>query len=110
MPQTCRIVFPLYPGVTQLDFTAPHQVFNRLPGAETIVASMGGIDIEGDGLVFTKLVDLAQIEACDVLCVPGGFGTTAAMLDEAFMTLVQRLGEGAGRALRRRTTRPGHRP
>ena len=33
MTQTCRIVFPLYPGVTQLDFTAPHQVFNRLPGA-----------------------------------------------------------------------------
>lgn len=95
MTETCRIVFPLYPGVTQLDFTAPHQVFNRLPGAETIVASMGGVDIEGDGLVFTRLADLAQIKDCDVLCVPGGFGTTAAMLEEAFMTSVQRLGEGA---------------
>jgi cyclohexyl-isocyanide hydratase len=95
MTQTCRIVFPLYPGVTQLDFTAPHQVFNRLPGAETIVASVGGIDIEGDGLVFARLTDLTQIETCDVLCVPGGFGTTAAMLDEAYMDAIRRLGANA---------------
>ncbi|MFP5448850.1 MAG: DJ-1/PfpI family protein [Alphaproteobacteria bacterium] len=95
MTQTCRIVFPLYPGVTQLDFTAPHQVFNRLPGAETVVASVGGMDIEGDGLVFARLTDLTQIEACDVLCVPGGFGTTAAMLDEAYMEAVRRLGASA---------------
>ena len=27
------IVFALFPGVTQLDFTGPHQVFSALPGA-----------------------------------------------------------------------------
>ena len=27
------IVFALFPGVTQLDFTGPHQVLSRLPGA-----------------------------------------------------------------------------
>ena len=27
------IVFPIYPDVTQLDFTGPHQVLTRLPGA-----------------------------------------------------------------------------
>lgn len=70
MTDTCHIVFPLYPGVTQLDFTAPHQFFNRMPGAVTTVASVGGVDIEGDGLVFTRLTDLASVEACDVLCVP----------------------------------------
>ena len=96
MTQTCRIVFPLYPGVTQLDFTAPHQVFKRLPGAQTLVASVGGVDIEGDGLVFARLEDLTRIESCDVLCVPGGFGTTAAMLDEAYMESVRRLGASAG--------------
>lgn len=95
MTDTCHIVFPLYPGVTQLDFTAPHQFFNRMPGAVTTVASVGGVDIEGDGLVFTRLTDLASVEACDVLCVPGGFGTTAAMLDEAFMREIRRLGGGA---------------
>ncbi|WP_068879258.1 DJ-1/PfpI family protein [Phenylobacterium sp. CCH12-B4] len=90
-----KIVFVLYPGVTHLDFTGPHQVLVRTPDAEVIVASLGGQDIEAEGLVFTKLADLAQIERCDVLCIPGGFGTTEAMQDEAFMAQVRRLGGGA---------------
>lgn len=90
-----QIVFALYPGVTHLDFTGPHQVLVRTPNADVTVASMGGQDIEGEGLVFTKLADLAKVERCDVLCVPGGFGTTAAMLDEGFMGEIRRLGAGA---------------
>ncbi|MBU1378638.1 MAG: DJ-1/PfpI family protein [Alphaproteobacteria bacterium] len=90
-----QIVFVLYPGVTHLDFTGPHQVLVRTPNAEVVVASMGGQDIEAEGLVFTKLADLAKIARCDVLCVPGGFGTTDAMLDDAFMAEVRRLGADA---------------
>ena len=30
------IVFALFPGVTQLDFTGPHQVLSRLPGARVL--------------------------------------------------------------------------
>lgn len=89
------IVFTLYPGVTQLDFTGPHQVFSRLPGAKVVTASMGGRPIEADGLIFSGLADLAQVEACDLLCVPGGFGTTDAILDDAFMREIRRLGAGA---------------
>jgi putative intracellular protease/amidase len=89
------VVFPLFPGVTQLDFTGPHQVFSRLPGATVTAASMGGQDIEADGLVFSQLADLAQLERCDLLCVPGGFGTTDAMLDENFMREIRRLGGSA---------------
>ena len=40
------IVFALFPGVTQLDFTGPHQVFSSLPGAEVILASAAGGAIE----------------------------------------------------------------
>ena len=37
------IVFALFPGVTQLDFTGPHQVLSRLPGAEWLfLASRAG--------------------------------------------------------------------
>ena len=90
-----KILFVLYPGVTHLDFTGPHQVLSRAPNSETIVASLGGQDIEAEGLTFTNLADLAKVDRCDVICVPGGFGTTAAMLDEAFMAQVQRLGAGA---------------
>ena len=80
-----HIVFPLFDGMTQLDFTAPHQVFSSVPSARVITASLGGRDIAADGLVFSGVADLAKVETCDVLCVPGGFGTTAAMVDEAFM-------------------------
>ena len=89
------IVIALYPGVTHLDFTGPHQFLARTPGAEVLVASLGGRDIEGEGLTFTRLADLADIERCDVLLIPGGLGCTDAMQDEAFMAEVRRLGAGA---------------
>jgi transcriptional regulator GlxA family with amidase domain len=78
--------------VTHLDFTGPHQVLVRTPDADVVAASMGGQDIEADGLRFAGLADLATIERCDVLCVPGGFGTAEAMLNEAFMAEIRRLG------------------
>jgi len=90
-----KIVIPLYPMVTHLDFTGPHQVLSRAPGAEVVVASLGGRDIEAEGLMFTGLADLASIPGCDILCVPGGLGCTDAMLDTAFMAEIRRLGAGA---------------
>ena len=89
------IVFALYPGVTHLDFTGPHQVLCRLPGAKTIAASEAGTPIDADGLTFANLSRLAEIDHCDVLCVPGGFGCTAAMNDAAFMDEIKRLAAGA---------------
>src|SRR5205814_6751278 len=70
------IVFALFPGVTQLDFTGPHQVLSRLPGAEVILASRAGGAIETDGITFAGLRRIADIEHCDIICVPGGFGVT----------------------------------
>lgn len=94
-PPRLSIVIPLYPDITHLDFTGPHQVLSRAPNADVIVAAMRGADISADGLVFTGLADLARIERCDVLCVPGGLGATEAMLDREFMAQIRRLGSGA---------------
>jgi len=90
-----QIVFVLYPGVTHLDFTGPHQFLVRTPNADVTVASLGGQDIEAEGLTFTNLAKLEEIMRCDVICIPGGFGTTEAMQDEAFMAEVRRLGSQA---------------
>lgn len=90
-----QIVIALFPGVTHLDFTGPHQILCRLPGARVTVASMGGADIEADGLVFTRLTPLSDIEACDLLLIPGGFGTTEAMNDRNFIAEIRRLADGA---------------
>ena len=89
------IVFPIYPGVTQLDFTGPHQFFSRLPGVKPVVASIEGKPIVGDGLTFSDLVSLEQIDRCDVLCVPGGFGCTDAIQDSRYLSAIQLLAENA---------------
>lgn len=90
-----QIVIAIFPGVTHLDFTGPHQILCRLPGAKVTVASLEGGEIEADGLVFARLPKLSDIEACDVLIVPGGFGTTQAMGDMDFIAEIRRLADGA---------------
>lgn len=86
-----RFVIPVYPGTTHLDFTAPHQFFSRVPGARVVVASRAGGELEMDGLTFARLPRLADVPGCDVLCVPGGFGTVDAIHDAAFLDEVRRL-------------------
>ncbi|HML11541.1 MAG TPA: DJ-1/PfpI family protein, partial [Stellaceae bacterium] len=94
--QKLVIVFAIFPGVTQLDFTGPHQVFSALPGAEVIVASTEGGTIDSGGLTFAGLKRLADIPHCDVICVPGGYGATdIAGLDEGFLRELRRLAAGA---------------
>lgn len=90
------VVFALYPHVTQLDFTGPHEVLARLPGAHCILASSTGGDLEADGgLVFTRVRRLAEIERCALICVPGGFGTIEAMEDQELLAQLRRLAKTA---------------
>lgn len=96
MADTFPIVFALYPRITQLDFTGPFEVFARLPGAECILASATGEDVVADGgITFTNVKKLADIKECALICVPGGFGTIAAMNDAEFVSQVKRLADGA---------------
>jgi cyclohexyl-isocyanide hydratase len=91
-----RIVEAIYPGMTQLDFTAPHTVFSRIPGSETIVASEPGGEIVSDGgLRFAGTTRMAEIDRCDLIFFPGGFSATEAACDPAFMAQAKRLGAGA---------------
>jgi putative intracellular protease/amidase len=91
-----RIVEILYPGLTQLDFTAPHTVFSRLPQTETIVASEPGGPISSDGgLTFAGTVRMADIDRCDLIFLPGGLAATEAANDTAFMAEVRRLASSA---------------
>lgn len=96
MAEEFPVVFAIYPHVTQLDFTGPHEVLARLPGAKCILASSTGGDLEADGgLVFTKVQRLADIERCALICVPGGFGTIEAMEDQELLTQLRRLAKSA---------------
>ena len=88
-------VFAIWPGMTHLDFTGPHQVLSRLPGSETIVASPAGGAVEADGLTFGGTARLADIRSCDLICVPGGIGATKMAQDTAFTGEIRRLALGA---------------
>lgn len=85
------IVFALFPRITQLDFTGPHEVVWRLPGARCVLASAAGGRIEADGGLGFDTVPLAQVPSCDLLLVPGGYGCVTAMEDAAFLAELRRL-------------------
>jgi len=89
------IVFAIYPEVTHLDFTGPHQVFARLPNVKPIVASVAGQPVDADGLIFSGLSPLEEIDHCDVLCVPGGFGCIAALQNPTYLSAISRLAASA---------------
>ena len=89
------IVFALFPRITQLDFTGPHEVLWRLPGARCVLASATGGVIDADGGLCFDTQPLAAVEQADVLLVPGGFGVIAAMEDPVFVAQLKRLGAGA---------------
>jgi cyclohexyl-isocyanide hydratase len=96
MTQTFDIVFALYPRITQLDFTGPFEVLARLPDARCTLASVNGGELAADrGMTFAGLTPIAEVETCDLLCVPGGFGTVEAIEDARYLAAIRRLGTSA---------------
>lgn len=91
-----RIVFILYPRLTQLDLTGPYEVLARVPNTEVIIASKEGGTLKSEmGLAFANLAMLSDVASADMIMIPGGPGQTEAMQDPAFMAEVKRLGAGA---------------
>ena len=95
MAQTISVVVPVYDGVTQLDFTGPHQFLSRTPDVQVRVASLDGRPVTADRLIFSNLEDLGTIAACDVLLVPGGGGCLNAIENDRFLEETARLGATA---------------
>ncbi|MGH8256183.1 MAG: DJ-1/PfpI family protein [Steroidobacteraceae bacterium] len=86
------VVFALYPRLTQLDFTGPLEVFARLPDAHCRLASVSGGNLAAEaGVTFADLERLRDVGECALLCVPGGFGTIAAMEDPHYLAQLRRL-------------------
>ena len=92
---TFQIVFAIYSGMTQLDFTGPHQFLSRMPESEVIVASPAGGNVQTEGLVIAGTVPLEAVTACDLICVPGGLAATRIAQDESFIRELRRLALGA---------------
>ncbi|MDX8357258.1 DJ-1/PfpI family protein [Sphingopyxis terrae] len=94
-PQT-TIVFLLFPGITQLDFTAPAQALCRLPGARLIGAAASLDPIPTDcGFAIVPTHDFAAAPQADILCVPGGHGVAEALGDRATIDFIAQQAAGA---------------
>jgi transcriptional regulator GlxA family with amidase domain len=92
MSAPITVVFPLYPRITQLDFTGPFEVLSRLPDARCVLASLDGGEIEADrGLRFSGLARLADVDDCTLLSVPGCYGTVAKLEDAPNLSALRRL-------------------
>ncbi len=77
-----KIVFALFPNVTQLDFTGPAQILSRLPGAAMIVAARTLEPVPTDsGFAILPTHRFDEVAQADILCVPGGHGVREALGD-----------------------------
>lgn len=91
-----QITFVLFPGLTQLDLTAPAQVLPRLPGAQVTVAATS-MDAVATDCGFSILPDttFAQAKQADLLCVPGGFGVADVLGDQDTVGFIRAQAKGA---------------
>jgi transcriptional regulator GlxA family with amidase domain len=71
-----QIAYLLYDRFTALDVTGPHDVFNSVPGNESIFVAekRGSIRNESDTLSLVADASLDEVSSPDIVVVPGGFG------------------------------------
>lgn len=89
-PKPFHIVFLLFDGITQLDFTGPAQVLSRIPGAVVHTAAKETRPIQTDsGFAILPSTSFSGCPQADLLCVPGGFGTKDVIQDEATLQFLR---------------------
>ncbi|MDI4667145.1 DJ-1/PfpI family protein, partial [Xanthobacter autotrophicus] len=88
-----RIVMLAYPRMTQLDLTAPFEVFARLPGARVeIVAQSRKKPVEDvAGLAIMANSSFSEVAGCELLFVPGGPGQLELMDDGPTLDFLRRM-------------------
>ncbi|MBL8649783.1 MAG: DJ-1/PfpI family protein [Sphingopyxis sp.] len=90
------VVFLLFPGITQLDFTAPAQALCRVPGATLIGAAASLDPIATDsGFSIVPTHDFASAPQADIFCIPGGHGVVEALGDAATIAFIAVQAAGA---------------
>jgi len=91
-----RIGFILFPNVTQLDFTGPLQLLERMPGTETLIIAKEKGSLTTDGaLTVLPSHQFDEAPGLDLICVPGGFGTADAIADSETLGFIREQGTKA---------------
>lgn len=86
-----QIAIVLFEQVTALDAVGPYEVLQRLPGAEVTFVGHARGSVRTDNGFLGLSVDRAfdEVQAADVLVVPGGVGSRALVRDEQVLEWVR---------------------
>ena len=91
-----RVVFLVYPNVTQLDLTGPAQVLSRLGDSTLDLVWKTRDPVQTDsGFALLPTATLDGTASADILCVPGGFGCVDVLHDDEVLDWVRRVGSEA---------------
>ena len=73
------IAIPIYDRFTALDAVGPYEVLSRLPGAEVAFVAEQPGPVRTDTRALALVADraLSEVDACDIVVVPGGPGSRA---------------------------------
>ena len=80
----------LFPNLTQLDLTGPHEVFGRLPGTKVLLIAETIEPVKSDsGLWLTPNTTFENSPQADLLFVPGGRGIFDAIQNKKLISFLQ---------------------
>ena len=86
----------LFPSMTQLDMTAPYEVFRRMPDTKVILLAGKYDTIEAEGgLRIAPDSSLAEAPALDIIFVPGGTGVSGVIQDVECLEFLRRQAQTA---------------
>lgn len=86
----------LFPNLTQLDLTGPHEVLWRFPGATTyLVAKTREPVVSESGLAIVPSATFADLASVDLVFAPGGLGQIAATDDAETIQWLRTVGATA---------------
>lgn len=90
-----NVAIPLYPRFTALDAVGPYTVLAFAPGYTVtfVAAEPGPVIDDRNSLAITATASYADVPKPDVIIVPGGTGTPAALSDPALIGWISRAHE-----------------
>src|SRR5271170_3228005 len=92
----CHIGLLIFPGMTQIDFAEPFEVFARLPDTIVHVVAKTLDPVRTDrGLVLVPTVTCEDCPLLDVIVVPGGPGTQHLLRDDAMLGFLRQQAQQA---------------
>jgi cyclohexyl-isocyanide hydratase len=87
----------LFDGLTQLDLTAPYEIFARVPGGRVLLIAKDREPVRSQfGLTILPAVSFAEAPVLDILFVPGGTpGVDRVLEDDEALDFVAKAGKSA---------------